>query len=171
MNVRSLKSLRIGASILGWLIILGIASNIYGYVEIFRKGLSVSTVFPGMIGPFSLASALGSFFSSFGNAFFAFLIAAVFLMIERQVPVGNEHANRLMIVCCFSYLADAVARFCSFLTSLSKDVPHLQSSDWRIWLPYASTAIPVLIPVLFAASIFVLFTRFASMVVFESEVA
>jgi hypothetical protein len=103
--------------------------------------------------------------------FFAFLIAAVFHMIEKEAPVGLENARRLMIVCCLSYLADALVGLCSFLLKLSEGLLIFGDSGWRSWIPYAYTGVSPIVPVLYAAAIFALFTHFTKMVTFESEVA
>ena len=167
MNAKMLTLLRICALVLGWLLVVGIVANVWGHFVVYRQAQMVPMAFP----QFNIATALGSFFSNFGNAFFAFLIAAVFRMIERQAPVGHENARRLMIVCCLSYVADALVRSCAFAASFPGTLQSFGSFGWRFWIPYASTAIPVLVPILFAASIFVLYTHFSKMVTFESEVA
>jgi hypothetical protein len=92
-------------------------------------------------------------------------------MIEKEGPVGKESARRLMIVCCLSYVADALVIFCSFILKLSEGIQIFSASGWRSWIPYASTAVSPLVPVLYAASIFVLYMHFTKMVTFESEVA
>jgi hypothetical protein len=169
MNAKSLKLLRIGAMILGWLLFVGVSAGIWGHLSIYYQAQNDPNGFLGSVAQFNIVSALDSFFSGFGNALFAFLIAAVFRMIEKQAPIGNEHAKRLMIVCCLFYVADALVQFYSLILALTTTLQWAKGFDWL--LPYSSTAIPVLVPILYAASIFVLYTHFTKMVMFESEVA
>jgi len=170
MNAKSLRLLRIGTLILGWLLLAGVYAGVWGHLAIYYRGQNDPTgLLRNIQTQFDLASALSSFFSGFGNAFLAFLVAAVFRMIEEEGPVGRANSRALMIICCLSYLADAFVRFYSVVLNL----PALRSVKGFGWLlpSYASTAVAVLIPVLYAASIFVLYTHFTKMVTFESEVA
>ena len=41
-----------------------------------------------------------------------------------------------MIVYCFSYVAEALVPFCSFLLKLSEGMQIFSSSGWRSWIPY-----------------------------------
>jgi hypothetical protein len=170
MSTRSLKLLRICAVVLGWALLIGVWAGIWGRYSFYRSAQNNSG-FITAIAQFDILSALSSFFSGFGGVFFAFLIAAVFRMIEKEAPVGKENAQRLMIVCCFSYVADALVLFCSFILKLSEGMRIFSTAGWRSWIPYAATAVSPLVPVLYAASIFVLYTHFTRMATFESEVA
>ena len=171
MSHKSLKLLRICAVVLGWALLIGVWAGIWGRYSLYRSAQNNSEGFISGITQFDILSSLSSFFSGFGGVFFAFLIAAVFHMIEKEAPVGKENAQRLMIVCCFSYVADALVLFCSFILKLSEGMQIFSASGWRSWIPYAATAVSPLVPVLYAASIFVLYTHFTRMATFESEVA
>ncbi len=171
MNIKTLKLLRIGTSVLGWLLVIGILANLLGQLDIYLRSQKIPMGFPGIPARFDIVSAFNAFFSSLGIAFFAFLIAAIISMVEKRAPVGIEMATRLMTVCCLSYLAEALARFWSFVLNLCEVLPIFANSGWRFWFPYASTLISVLVPILYAGSIFVLYTHFTRMVTFESEVA
>ena len=174
MNANSLRLLRIGALVLGWLLIAGVLANIWGHLEIYCQGQRDPTGFLRSVAQFDIVSALNSFFSGFGSAFFAFLIAAVFRMVEKRAPVGSEYAKRLMIICCLNYGADALVRFYSLILGLPSKLPLAEGFEWLYLLSYSSLAIKtitVLIPMLYAASIFVLYTHFTKMVMFESEIA
>ena len=92
-------------------------------------------------------------------------------MIEKEAPVGKENAQRLMMVCCFSYVGEALVLFCFVILKLSEGMQIFTASGWRSWIPYASGAVTPLVPILYAASIFVLYTHFTKMATFESEVA
>ena len=59
-------------------------------------------------------------------------------MIEKGAPIGKERAQRLMMVCCFSYVADALVLFCSSILKLSEGMQIFSASGWRSWIPYAS---------------------------------
>jgi hypothetical protein len=176
MNAKLLQVLRIVMLVLGWLLIAGVLADIGSRFFLYRQGQTDVTGYLGSVAArFDLAGILVDFFSSLGNAFLAFLIAAVFHMIGRQAPVRAENAKRLMIVCCLSYLADTLTRVCSSAVKLSsywqlsaatKSVGHI----W-FWFGWASSLFPALVPILYAASIFVLYTHFTKMVTFESEVA
>jgi hypothetical protein len=171
MNHRSLKLLRICAVVFGWILLIGVWAGIWGRYSLYLRAQNNPEGFITDITQFDILSALSSFFSGFGSVFLAFLIAAVFRMIEKEAPIGKENAQRLMIVCCFSYVADALVLFCSFILKLSEGMRIFSVSGWRSWIPYVSTAVPPLVPVLYAASIFVLYTHFTKMATFESEVA
>ena len=171
MNNKSLKLLRICAVVLGWILLIGEWAGILGRYNLYRRAQNNPEGFITAIAQFDILSALSSFFSGFGSVFFAFLIAAVFRMIEKEAPVGKENAQRLMIVCCFSYAAEAIVLFCAFILKLSEGVQIFSSSGWRSLVPYASTAVSPLVPVIYAASIFVLYTHFTKLATFESEVA
>lgn len=169
MNTRSLKLLRIGALILGWLLVAGVLAGIWSQLVIYYQGQNNPMEFLRSVAQFDIVRALNSFFSGFGGAFFAFLIAAVFRMIEKQAPVGSENAKRLMIVCCLSYAADALVHFYSLILNVTTMLQLANGFEWLY--RSSSTAITVLISFLYAASIFVLYTHFTKMVTFESEVA
>ena len=171
MNIKSLKVLRICALIMGWLLLIGVLTGIWGRYSLYRRTPENTEGFVTAIAQFNILSNLSSFFSGFGSVFFAFLVAAVLRMIEKEAPIGKEKAQRLMIVCCLSYTADAIVRFCSFLPNLSAVVNFFSRSDWMSLLPYAYMGISPFAPLLYAASIYVLFTHFTNMVTFESEVA
>lgn len=172
MKTRSLKFLRICVLVLGWLlvtgVIMGIWSRIVGYNLALNNPTSFIFVMPGR---FNIGSALSSFFSGMGNAFLAFLIAAVVRMIEKQVPIGIEYANRLMIVCCLSYLADALIELYGLTRYFLATLSLIHGFDFRFLSTYAAFSIPAIAPLLYAASIYVLYRHFTSMVQFESEVA
>ena len=171
MNSKSLKSLRIGALVMGWLLFAGIVAGVWGRYDLYCHSPEKPE---GIIAPvvqFSLLQSLSNFFFTFGSVFFAFLLAAVLRMIEKEAPVGRERAQRLMIICCLSYLADAIVRFCSFIPSLSGIADALGRSGWMSLLPFFYAGIWPFAPLLYTASIFVLFTHFTKMVTFESEVA
>ena len=176
MSAKLLKLSRIGALVLGWLLVIGVVGSvwgIWGQYDVFSKGQQVPMWITGIVTEFKLAKALSSFFSNLGNASLAFLIAAVFRMIERRAPVGSESARRLMIVCCIAYVADAIAQICSINSGAHA---LLQFEIYRrigmgFWFSFALGAIPLLVPILYAAAVFVLYTHFTRMVTFESEVA
>jgi hypothetical protein len=171
MNSKSLRLLRICAVVLGWALLIGVGTGVWGRYSLYHRAQNFPEGFISDIAQFDILSALNSYFSGFGGAFLAFLIAAVLRMIEEEAPVGKENAQRLMVVCCFSYVADALVLLFSFILKLSEGMQIFSASGWRSWIPYASTAVSPLLPVLYAASIFVLYTQFTKMATFESEVA
>ncbi len=173
MNAKLLRLLRIGATAFGWLLVIGILAGSFNQLHIYlgikQGSLSITGGFPRL----QIVNALGQFLSSLGNAFFAFLIATVIRMIEQGVPVGIKKATRLMSVCCLSFTAEALVRVWSVVLILSGTIAFrpFENWSWRLWLTYASVLIPVLVPFLYAASVFVLYTHFARMGMFGSEVA
>lgn len=164
MNTKSLKLLRIGALVLGWSLLITVLLDAWG--RIYRHTQINHEAFDQFAIP-----AMSAFFSGLGSIFFAFLIAAILRMIEKEAPVGKKNAKRLMIVCCLSYLADAVVRSSALILSLPHVMHLFNRPDWISLLPYAYFGPPPFAPFLYAASIFVLFTHFTKMVTFESEVA
>ena len=171
MNVNSLKLLRICAFIMGWALLVGISAQIWGWINFYREALDYSEGFVAAVAEFDDLKSISNFLFAFGSAFFAFLIASVFRMIEKEAPHGQAIAQSLMIVCCFSYVADALVRFGSLIRHFSEKMLVFNSPDLGSFLFSASSAVSPLVPVLYAASIFVLFTHFTKMVTFESEVA
>jgi hypothetical protein len=170
MKSKSLKLLRISTLVMGWLVVAGVLAGIWGRVALYYQGQSDPTSFLGSLAArFELLSALSSFFADLGNALFAFLIAAVVRMIEKRAPVEHEYARRLMITCCLAYVAEAAVRFFSFSLILSR-VLHAMNGVGTLG-PHSSSATLVLAPVIYAVSIFVLYSHFTQMVTFESEVA
>ncbi len=176
MNSKLLGLSRIGALVLGWLLVIGILGNVWGIwnqLDVYRSAQQVPPAISSIVTEFKLGNALSSFFSNLGNAFLAFLIAAVFRMIAKEAPVGRENARRLMIVCCLSYAADALAQICSFVSNVQVlwQLEMYKRIGPGFWIPFAMTVIPAFVPLLYAATIFVLYTHFTRMVTFESEVA
>lgn len=171
MSKKSLKLLRIGALVLGWILLITISLDSWGsiyrylHIPVNTEGV-VSTM-----AKFAYLRAHGSLFSGLGSVFFAFLVAAILRMIEKEAPVGMKKAQRLMIVCCFFYLADAIVRFFFLIMSLPHITNCFNRPNWISLLPHAYIGPPPFAPFLYAASIFVLFTHFTKMVTFESEVA
>jgi hypothetical protein len=125
-----------------------------------------------MIRSMNLPFILGCFESIIKGceiAFLSFLIAAVIRMIEKQAPVGNRTAKRLMIVCCLFNVAHALIKLMQIYRSLILKPSFMSVFDWLIGcLPLITT---ILIPLLYAAVIFVFYTHITRMVTFESEVA
>ena len=165
MNIKSLKLLRIGALILGWILL------ITELLRVFRLSASLHIMANIDGGVTAIAFRISSIFSGLGNVFLAFLVAAVLRMIEKEAPVRGKNARRLMIVCCLSFLADAIVRSCAFILSLPDIMYFFGRPDWVSSIPNAYIGLPPFAPFLYAASIFVLFTHFSKMVTFESEVA
>jgi len=159
MKSKLLGILQIGVTVFGWLLLAGVLAGVWGRVVIYDRIENAAA--------FDFAGALDAFFSGLASAFLAFLVAAVVRMIQRESPAGNETARRVMIVCCLSYAASALVRI-HVLASSPIIAPQVAKGfGWM--LTYSLTA--VLSPILYAASIYVLYTHFTRMVEFESEVA
>lgn len=170
MKTKSLKLLRICVLVLGWLLIAGVLMGVWSQANRYEQAQNDKTGYMAVVaGEFKIESAFEWFFSGFGNAFLAFLIAAVVQMIERQAPVGIEYANRLMLVCCFSYLANALIQFHGliqgFLLTLN------DGFYWRFLPTELVLSVPAIAPILYTAVIYALYRHFTAMVRFESEVA
>ncbi len=172
MSIKSLKLLRIGALVLGWMLLITILFESCGRIYIYlHTPVNTEGIVPTMA-KFAYLRAHGcSFFSGLGSVFLAFLVAAVLRMIEKEAPIGMKNARRLMIVCCFFYLADAIVRSFFLVMSLPDITFLFNRPNWISLLPHAYIGPPPFAPLLYAASIFVLFTHFTKMVAFESEVA
>ena len=164
MNIKSLKLLRIGALILGWILLITELWKVCLLIAYYHNFLNIDG------GGIALASRISSFFFGLGNVFLAFLVAAVLRMIEKEAPVMGKNARRLMIVCCLSFLVDVIVRSYVFIMSLPDIMYSFFRPDWVYSFPYF-IGLPPFAPFLYAASIFVLFTHFSKMVTFESEVA
>jgi hypothetical protein len=181
MKAKTLRILRICALSYGWLLVLNFAVRDWGPIfSIFKYNRQIkSRRDPAellYVAPFDIMKSFESFFSILANAFLAFLVAAVFRMIEKQAPAGNEKAKRLMIVCCLSYVASAMSGIFSVIWKARNEPqywqwPNLKGSEWLFGISFTSGIISLLIPVLYAITIFALYTHFSRMVTFESEVA
>ena len=172
MKTKSLKLLRIGVLILAWFLISSVLVGIWSRVVGYGQAQNDLTGYMGvMAGEFNVENTFSSLFSGLGNAFFAFLIAAVVRMILKKAPVAIEYANRLMIVCCLFYLAGALIRFYDLIHGLLLTRRLVPGFVWGMLAPYPLLAIPAITPLLYAASIYVLYRHFTDMVQFESEVA
>ena len=164
MNIKLLKLLRIGALILGWILLITELWKVCLLIAYYHNFLNIDG------GGIALASRISSIFFGLGTVFLAFLVAAVLRMIEKKAPVSGSNSRRLMIVCCLSFLVDAIVRSCTFILSLPDIMYFFHSPDWVSSFPHYF-GLPPFAPFLYAASIFVLFTHFSKMVTFESEVA
>jgi hypothetical protein len=164
MNIKSLKLLRIGVLILGWILLITV---LWGVCLLSANFHNMANIDGGVIG---IASRISDFFFGLGNVFLAFLVAAVLRMIEKEAPVRGKNARRLMIVCCLSFLVDVIVRSYVFILSLPDIRYFFDDPYWAYSFPYY-IGLPPFAPFLYAASIFVLFTHFSKMVTFESEVA
>ena len=172
MSKKSLKLLRIGALALGWVLLGTILLESSGRFYISLRTPADTGGIVSTMAAFAYLRAHGcSLFSGLGSAFFAFLVAAVLRMIEKEAPVGTKNARRVMIACCLFYLADGAVRTLFLIMSLSDIMNLLNRPNWVSLLPNAYIGTPLFTSFLYAASIFVLFTHFTKMVTFESEVA
>jgi hypothetical protein len=172
MKIKSLKLLRICVLVLGWLLIAGVLMGVLGQANRYNKAQNDMVGYMTIVaGEFKIGSALEWFFSGFGNAFLAFLIAAVLRMIERQAPVGIEYANRLMVVCCFSYLANALIQFHDLIKSFFATLKLTGGFYWWLLPTELALWVPAIAPILYTAAIYALYRYFTTMVEFESEVA
>jgi hypothetical protein len=172
MKTKSLKFLRICILVLGWLLLAGVLIGIWGQVIRYNQVPNDLTGRMSVIaGEFKLERAFESFFSGLANVFLAFLMAAVIRMIEKRAPIGIEYANRLMLVCCCSYLANALIQFHNLIQSFFATLKLLGRFYFLSIPTEIAMAVPMIAPVLYAASIFVLYRHFTTMVEFESEVA
>jgi hypothetical protein len=169
MNAKSLRLLRIGAVVLGWIFFGGLLMNIFNYWAIYRAYSNLAGHQINLPTNFQIFRYLEVFIAGCGNTSLAFLIAAVIRMIEKRAPVRNEIARRLMIVCCLSYVARVLPLFYS---EISAAISMSNSAKGLVWLSMCfSTTMTLLVPVLYATAVFVFYTHFTKMVSFESEVA
>lgn len=112
-------------------------------------------------------------FRALGQAFFAFLMSAVFGMVFHRTPVRSERAERLMKVTCFGFFGEGLLGIVNWCFSFGRVLEFGSWADWLQWLVAASWALdlfPCLISFVYAGSIYVLFRHFSEMVAFESEV-
>lgn len=171
MKIKTIKLLRIGAFIFGWIILITVLLFEPGHFSNYYHMPANPDGRVTMIAKFGIIRTLSSFFSGLGNVFLAFLVAAVLRMIEKEAPIGVKNARRLMIAGCFFFLVDAIVRSCALILSLPDVMRFFHRPDWVSLLPHAYMGPLPFAPILYAASIFVLFTHFSKMVTFESEVA
>jgi hypothetical protein len=169
MNKKSLQALQIIALVIGCLMVGSLVFDKITFIETFYQGKSNPMGYAAaIVTEKDLPMLFIEFFLNFGHALLAFLIAAVIRMIVKQAPVGKETASRLMIVCCLSYTGTTGIYLYYQILATIKFGYYWHS----LFMP---AAYPVMfktfLPVLFAATIFVLYNHFTKMVTFESEVA
>lgn len=116
---------------------------------------------------------LQNLFRTLGQAFFAFLMSAVFSMAFHRAPVRSQRANRLMRVSCVGFVGESLLGVVNWLVSLGRLFELGSWSDWLQWLMAAAWSLNLfssLIGFVYAGSIYVLYRHFSEMVAFESEV-
>ncbi len=169
MNNKPLKVLRIIALVVGCLMVGNLVFDKINFLDKYYGGKSDPLgFFASSVTEEGFPQLFIEFFLNFGHALLAFLIAAVFRMLLKQSPVGRETASRLMIVCCLSYTAvTSVYLYYQILATIKFGYYwHGLASPFFYPMTFKT-----FLPVLFAATIFVLYNHFTKMVTFESEVA
>lgn len=164
-----LKTFWIAFQLVGWAILLNLVVEAIGVYrnEISMAEMGITTHREAIY----LPAKLPYLFSMIGNAFFAFLVGSVFRMLELGRPVQIELAGRLLLVCCFGYGAEAVVRSYFWIIQC-QSLWHVMSFSPALYFAQCLTSfVGILVPLLYAAAVFVLFKHFSKMLAFEAEVA
>ena len=159
MNNKPLRILRKLALTFGWIgsvlfFLYGLASVLSPSKLLVEYAMSYN----------NMGELITTIFTLFGHTFLAFLIASVVRMIEKQVPIGKDVASRLMYACCLSYIAAALGETYQIIL-------YFRTFNYPMGFSIFPIIIQLLIPLLYATSIFVFYNHFTKMVTFESEVA
>lgn len=158
--------------IIGWsvlaLAVANIAVEAYGYFMPVSDG---TVQWPKKDFQFFKAARL--LFSSLAQAFFAFLVSAVFDMIFHRAPVRSQQTERFLILTCIGFCGEGLFGIILWAQSAFYILPQYDfSSDLGILsvTTYFLSIFSNLISFVYALTIYILFRHFSKMVTFEAEV-
>lgn len=126
--------------------------------------------------PFIFLLELQKLFSGIGEAFFAFLVSAVFGMVYHRKPIGTQRNERFLLLACVGFLAESLLGALHMIRLGFQIIPDaLNSNSGTEYIAsqiisYFLFFAPSILSSLYAITIFVLFRHFAQLVTFESEV-
>jgi magnesium-transporting ATPase (P-type) len=163
---------------LGWsVLVLAIASIVSEALYYFYPPSEVSLFGEKLnIGPehhFSFLEQMRILFSSIGQAFFAFLVSAIFDMIFHRAPVGSQRTERFLVLTCVGFVGEGLLGLVLWGQVGIQIVPQFEMSTSLGLISvfnYLLSLFPNLISFVYAITIYVLYKHFSQMVAFESEV-
>lgn len=172
MNVRILVFLRRFFNFLGW---FSLAAVVYTTAEAVHFHFANPDPIAAEITHYLEASTplvtrLGTLFDGVGNAYLAFFMGSVLLMLQLRRPQRVTQSERFLLITCACF----VGKTLTLAISWSGAFPGFTSGfdgAFSLFTYLASAAIAVSPPLLYAATAYVLFSHFKQMVTFESEVA
>lgn len=115
--------------------------------------------------------SVGDIFSHLSEAYFAFLVSAVFGMVFHRAPVRSVQAERFLLLTCTSFFVEGIFNLIGWVQT-GVYLTYLDFS-WMGVLGFGAFILgvfPAVISFVFSISIYVLFRHFSQMVTFEAEV-
>lgn len=112
-------------------------------------------------------------FSSIAQAFFAFLVSAVFDMAFKRAPVRAQQAVSFLLLTCIGFCGEGLLSVIAWAQSLFYILPQSDFSSGFGVLSAATYLLSIfssLIPFVYAVTIYILYRHFSKMVSFEAEV-
>lgn len=158
--------------VIGWsvLVLTGLIIGLEIY-EFFRPVPESGFVWPKR--EFNLLVSIKLLFSSLAQAFFAFLVSAVFEMVFHRAPVRPQQAETFMRLTCLGFVGEGAVGVISWIISTVQSFSTFDVSTGPGILMTTTSLLsifPSLILFVYAISIYVLFRHFSQMVSFEATV-
>lgn len=115
--------------------------------------------------------SVANIFSYLSQAYFAFLVSAVFDMVFHRAPIRTAQAERFLFLTCAGFFVEGVFNIIGWIQT----AVYFNYIDFS-WMgilgvgAFILGVFPVVISFVYAISIYVLFRHFSQMVTFEAEV-
>lgn len=182
-QVNVLKKLEKLFWVIGWLLVastlFGVGVYVYQYATLPTSGAGDFFHSLGQRrGEFQLFSALKTLLSGFGESFFAFLMSSIFTMAIHRRPVNQARAERFLKCTCLGWIGGSVIGIGLWIYSITYFFPQDYGSVMGLEIDYTNLAMQalawgsgviVILPILYAITVYVLFRQFSHLITFESE--
>lgn len=112
-------------------------------------------------------------FSSIAQAFFAFLVSAVFDMAFKREPVRAQQTESFLLLTCIGFCGEGLIGIIEWVQSAFYIIPQYDFSSGLGILSIATYLLSIfssLISFVYAMTIYILYRHFSKMVTFEAEV-
>lgn len=172
-----LKKLEMIFWILGWvalaITIVGVLATVYRHLNPATISFDEQKITLPRSDDLSLVFSLKVLLQGFGEAFFAFLMSAVFRMTRERQPVNLDRAQRYLMCSCAGLTGAGLISLTSFIFGVQQWLSFdlALNSTAAIVLTLLSGIANGLMPFLYAFTIYILFQQFSRLITFESETA
>lgn len=122
---------------------------------------------------FSFLHSMQLLFSGIAQAFFAFLVSAVFGMAFKTSPIQKQQTEAFLILTCLGFCAEGFIGLASWIKMIIDILPHFDYSSFFGALSLTGYLLSIfgnLISFVYAITIYILYKHFSKMVSFEEEV-
>jgi hypothetical protein len=170
MNPKLVPGLQKIFQVVGWSVLVLAVVNIG--MQIYHQAFPPTGLVPFGKEPFELLFQVRLLFTSLAQAFFAFLMSAVFDMVFRRRAVRAEQAEIFLKLTIVGFVGEGVINILSWVRMMWQIVVESPDREW-MWAQgalYFLQIAPHLLNFVYAASIYILFRHFSALVEFESEV-